>query len=44
MVLWLNGTSGSGQTTTALDLPLIASSRLFDPETKMQATFVPELP
>ena len=34
MVLWLNGTFGSGKTTTALELlPLIASSRLFDPET-----------
>lgn len=34
MILWLNGTFGSGKTTTALELlPMIASSRLFDPET-----------
>jgi hypothetical protein len=33
VILWLNGTFGSGKTTTALELlPMIASSRLFDPE------------
>jgi hypothetical protein len=33
VVLWLNGPFGSGKTTTALELlPLIASSRLFEPE------------
>jgi AAA domain len=34
VILWLNGTFGSGKTTTALELlPMIASSRLFGPET-----------
>jgi hypothetical protein len=34
VIVWLNGTFGSGKTTTAAELvPLIASSRLFDPET-----------
>ena len=34
MIVWLNGTFGSGKTTTALRLPaLIPGSRLFDPET-----------
>jgi len=34
VIVWLNGTFGSGKTTTALRLPaLIPGSRLFDPET-----------
>jgi AAA domain len=34
VIVWLNGTFGSGKTTTAAELRcLIPSSRLFDPET-----------
>lgn len=34
MIVWLNGTFGCGKTTTATELlPLVPSSRLFDPET-----------
>jgi hypothetical protein len=34
VIVWLNGTFGSGKTTAALRLPaLIPGSRLFDPET-----------
>lgn len=34
MIIWLNGTFGCGKTTTATELlPLVPSSRLFDPET-----------
>lgn len=34
MILWLNGAFGCGKTTAAAELlPLVPSSRLFDPET-----------
>jgi hypothetical protein len=34
VIIWLNGTFGAGKTTTATELlPLVADSRLFDPET-----------